>query len=418
MKKQLQKKMLRCSEILIIAMLLFTEKNCYSQWSVLSSGVTTSFEAVYFTSKDTGFAAGSSIIRKTVNGGTSWTTVYNGTTGTTLHGLFFTDSNNGYAVGSGGIILTTNNGGSFWSSQIIGTASDLRAIYFVDANTGWVVGDGGKILKTANAGGTWIPQSSSAVGSLRSVNFLNQDTGFAISNNGFQVAEIISTVNGGSSWTQKTNATITTCAGHFVSSTKGFVAGGWGGGGFTTIQNTLDAGNTWTNVQSTSNCTSELDAITFVNSTLAFAVGDAGTILKSIDGGDNWTVETAVTTKNLHCINFPTGTVGYAAGESGTILKYSGSSSIEISESFQLNLSTYPNPVKENVTLSVNSSSAEKGIIKIYDVLGNEVEKENIQLAEGKNNTTLSLSGLNSGIYLIEVYTGTKKLGMQKITKE
>ena len=104
-------------------------------------------------------------------------------------------------------------------------------------------------------------------------------------------------------------------------------------------------------------------------------------------------------------------------GMSG-IFVASGTLSIKQLTSLSLNLSLFPNPVKENVTLNVNSFSAEKGIIKIYDVLGNEVEKENIQLAEGKNKATLSLSELNSGIYLIELYTETKRSGMQKIIKE
>ena len=52
------------------------------------------------------------------------------------------------------------------------------------------------------------------------------------------------------------------------------------------------------------------------------AVGAGGTILKTIDGGANWILQTEPSGKNLRSVYFPQDAVtGYAVGEGGTILK-------------------------------------------------------------------------------------------------
>ena len=63
-----------------------------------------------------------------------------------------------------------------------------------------------------------------------------------------------------------------------------------------------------------------LYSVCFTNSVTGYAVGDAGTILKTTDGGLNWTIFNMGPGYSLTSVCFTDENTGYAAG-SGTILK-------------------------------------------------------------------------------------------------
>src|SRR5258708_26081639 len=58
-----------------------------------------------------------------------------------------------------------------------------------------------------------------------------------------------------------------------------------------------------------------LDANTVV------AVGDAGTIVRTTDGGQSWTLQSSGTTRDLRGVSFVDADTGTAVGFSGTILR-------------------------------------------------------------------------------------------------
>ena len=101
-------------------------------------------------------------IYKTLNGGTSWVQVDNGTL-PECRVLFMLDENNGYAVGDRaicsagpGAIYRTNSGGIYWEKQFSNTGEYLNDVYFIDSNNGIVIGDNGVIFQSTNSGETHI----------------------------------------------------------------------------------------------------------------------------------------------------------------------------------------------------------------------------------------------------------------------
>jgi hypothetical protein len=50
-------------------------------------------------------------------------------------------------------------------------------------------------------------------------------------------------------------------------------------------------------------------------------VGDNGTILKTTNGGTNWTLQPSWATDGLYSVHFPDSSTGWAVGDNGTILK-------------------------------------------------------------------------------------------------
>ena len=65
-----------------------------------------------------------------------------------------------------------------------------------------------------------------------------------------------------------------------------------------------------------------LCGVCFSDSTTGYSVGDAGTILKTTDGGSQWSIQSSGTTNRLQSVHFPMDAMtGYAAGVGGTLLK-------------------------------------------------------------------------------------------------
>jgi photosystem II stability/assembly factor-like uncharacterized protein len=69
----------------------------------------------------------------------------------------------------------------------------------------------------------------------------------------------------------------------------------------------------------TSGTTNNLNGIHLLDSAIGFAVGDAGTLLKTTDAGMTWSPLTSGTTNALHDVHFFDATQGVAVGEGGLI---------------------------------------------------------------------------------------------------
>jgi len=66
--------------------------------------------------------------------------------------------------------------------------------------------------------------------------------------------------------------------------------------------------------QQNSPTTNTLYDVTFVDSSLGWAVGDSGTIIYTTDGGGVWTIQTSGTTVNLKSLDFVDQNLGWAVG--------------------------------------------------------------------------------------------------------
>jgi photosystem II stability/assembly factor-like uncharacterized protein len=75
-------------------------------------------------------------------------------------------------------------------------------------------------------------------------------------------------------------------------------------------------------IEDLTNVTTDLNDCWFTDTISGYAIGNAGTIIKTIDGGDNWTTITSPSTVNLNAMAFTNdNSVGYIAGNSGKVFK-------------------------------------------------------------------------------------------------
>jgi photosystem II stability/assembly factor-like uncharacterized protein/methionine-rich copper-binding protein CopC len=217
-----------------------------------------------------------------------------------------------FAVGTNGMIRKTEDGGDTWTSQTSGATHTLTAGYFYDSQSGIVVGNSDKILKTTNGGTTWSQVTTTGSSSFTDVTML-----YSGGYSGAFVAVglsgmIYKSTNGGDSWTAQTsNTTNHLYAVHSVS-TSIIIAVGSNG----TICRTTNGGTTWT---VTTNGSNTLNGIGAANGAL-FIVGNSGTLLKSTDSGASWSSQTSGTSQHLNSI-IGNSSFGIICGGSGTILK-------------------------------------------------------------------------------------------------
>ena len=96
---------------------------------------------------------------------------------------------------------------------------------------------------------------------------------------------------------------------------------GWAVGDAGTILKTNNGGQIW---QSQSiGMTKGLSSVHFTDTQNGWVVGDGGIILKTSDGGSHWLPQTSSTNKNLSSVNFIDTQTGWTVGDAGIILKTS-----------------------------------------------------------------------------------------------
>lgn len=94
-----------------------------------------------------------------------------------------------------------------------------------------------------------------------------------------------------------------------VSSTRAWAVGDGG-----ILVCTIDGSN-W--VRLDSGTAKNLAELSFVNTTTGWIVGDTGTMRRTTDGGINWTSQNPATANNLYGVSFVSTTTGWAVGASG-----------------------------------------------------------------------------------------------------
>ena len=101
---------------------------------------------------------------------------------------------------------------------------------------------------------------------------------------------------------------------YFTSNDTGYVVGNSG-----TILKTINGGNTWTS--QTSGTTNFLNSVFFTDANIGYAVGNSGIIIKTTNAGNTWSTKTSGTTLQLNAVYFANTDTGYAVGNNYAIVK-------------------------------------------------------------------------------------------------
>lgn len=373
--------------------------NAGADWVQQNSGTSLTLKSIQFIDSNTGWICGEGgIILKTTDGGSSWFSLTSETT-EHLTDICFCDFNNGYVVGFSGTILKTTDGGSTWTNhtpaktydlfsvdfvdEFIGYAvggvywrpnsftilkttnggidwiekplpdgyvywSCLNTVEFVDANNGWIgIGFGvmnkGKIYKTTDGGDTWIQQYvgtaeknaasnnnsyTSTVGDgIRSIYFKDSNNGYAVSGAIGYARSIITTTDGGTTWNQKSYDWESDGLLSVYVSDNGK---GWAVGFAGIMYISEDGGNSWSQIlsgiKSYFYSGDDIYSVFCINENISWAVGHrqgggggGSIILNTTDGGKIWKTQlySGGTSKPIRSIHFIDENFGWALGDNG-----------------------------------------------------------------------------------------------------
>jgi uncharacterized delta-60 repeat protein len=284
--------------------------------SVMVGGLTAN--ATYYyrvrTYDGTTLSLNSNIITATTNN-YGWSSVANSFSAY-LNAVRFPTLDNGVISGSSGLILRTSNGGGTWEQITSGSTSTLNAISFVDTNIGYISGENATVLKTTNGGTSWNAISG-LTGGFFEIQFISEDTGYAV--RGLS-SDFVSTTDGGNTW----QTTDMAPGGNNImlrflvrGNTRTFLGVLTGTSNFGYIIHSTDNGQNFATQHLSSNL---LFGLEYVNKDTGYVCGDAGTILKTTNGGTTWVQQTSGVTNSLGSIKFADANHGVAVGLGGTIV--------------------------------------------------------------------------------------------------
>jgi photosystem II stability/assembly factor-like uncharacterized protein len=404
-----------------------------------------------------------SAVAYTNDGGVTWT-AYDpvslpGAVNPGISMVYPTDENTAYiaaykrSFGNGGIWKTTDAGANWTkvstNAMYSDNASFCNVVYFVDANNGFSQGDpiNGEfeMYYTTDAGATWTPIAGSDIADPLSGEY-GYTGGVVAAGSSIwfttNKGRLYKSTDNGLTWNTAYQTPLTdfgsaTDSGSvtFKDDNEGWILRGNG-----ELYHTLDGGATWTQMSPTMN-PAPPTAGEFFSGDIAFIPGTQNTLICtdadydksmygaaiSYDGGQNWEKmiyydfgqngadgvwEVLQPDGNIQhlSLGFRDIDFGLSGGfshlndpndpdspESQGVFKYINEA-VGIAGQTIEGLSVYPNPASNVVNVATDNAAIKH--ISIYDITGKEVYKVNdLSL----NNTTINVSNLQRGIYLMKI---------------
>lgn len=363
-------------------------------WSPLTIGTTADVMGISFPSTDTGFAKlGNGTMRKTYDGGTSWTNVnlHDASVGDHLE---FISSAKGFMLDDSGIVVT-NNGGASWSFCCLHPELIWIDIFFYDASVGYASSitmtyDTFFVYKTLDGGATW-----NACTPIQDFNAMYPILFFRTQTEGYLAGsdQIHKTTDGGVTWNSVYTAPNIDLIGTITApdATNAYCGTQY----YMDIVKSSNGGNNW--ASTSQSLGSPAYDSHFLNGATGFICGgsgiNSGYITKTVNGGSSW-IQDFTGTQTMLCMDFPSGTVGYCGGTGGLLLKYSvPTSALDMRTSVPL---LFPNPVSN--VLNVCSLSSES-VVTVRNKLGQVMFTQ----TSANDQLQIDVSNFPTGTYFIQV---------------
>jgi photosystem II stability/assembly factor-like uncharacterized protein len=224
-------------------------------------------------------------------------------------------------IAGGPSILRSANGRDFVKATTT-TDKAVNAICLIDSLVGVAVGAEGTIQHTIDGGQTWTAVESRTTRDLWAVAFSDAKDGIAVGRYGFGGPSMVRTEDAGRTWrAQPCRSGMVICDGTLLVTAMAFDRSGFGMavGGAGAVIKTTDGGRSWT--QLPQNLTSiGLRSVAVLDDKTAVAVGRLGVILHTGDRGATWTRRDSGKPLGLNSVAFADRLHGLAVGQYGTVL--------------------------------------------------------------------------------------------------
>ncbi len=419
---------------LLFFLLLFAA-NSYAQntWQIMFAPVFSNrVDDLFMASPDTGYAvSGDGQIVKTVNGGSNWSLL---TLNSSVYcrSVEFVNPQIGFVGGfrtnlqiGSNILRKTSDGGQTWTdlTNLLHPVAQqgICGLAAADANTIYGCGnwyeDSAYIVKTTDQGATWsfIDMSMYAT-SLIDLYFISPDTGFATGKGPMplETAVILYTTDGGQTWTYKFQNTYFSefCWKIFPLTDQIIFASveEWQNTGVSPqILKSIDGGMNWT-VYQVQQASYNIEGIGFIDSLHGWTGGDWNFSFETVDGGQTWAqVPICPIMNRVFRINdsilFASGSEIWRYAPLGTGIRPTQQTPIRY-----VSLNCNPNPVSDVLTIDLKLEKSTQAHLSLLDEQGRQIRLiDNTVKPNGTYQYKLETAQLPAGIYYVVIKTHEDK---------
>lgn len=388
------------------------------------------FDDVFFLNENLGWAANGYYARiyKTTDGGLTWTEQLNESDipgGYYFRKIEFLNENIGFIGTLNGTFFKTIDGGTNWT-EVTNISPNPNAICGLDAvGASTIYGCGAyfnpaHIIKSTDSGDTWtFIDMSTYANALVEVLFLNENTGFAAGRN-TNGGTILKTTDGGVTWTEIYNSNI---SGEYVwklQTLEGntdimFGAVSSVGANPGLLITSDDGGQTWTSFDAPE---TDIQAVGFITENHGWMGGHTTGFYETLNGGQTWT--NLNVGNNLNRIFIINSTSAYAAGT--TIYKYTedtlSTEDLSRNDYKHLDIKILGNPVEHYLEFTINFESDENILIELYDINGKFIKQlsRDIILQPTLKTYNFNVSELAAGTYFVDFHNNSGRSSI-KIVK-
>lgn len=340
-----------------LALLLLTCATHAQNWLRLSHPGNDSVRTIYdvvFVNANTGWIAGEHNVRKTTDGGLTWTkqTPDPVTHDLSFMALHFRNADSGWAGGMQGeaTIYYTTNGGQSWSPGLapkgngIATGASTWDLALLPSGAGLAAGS--RSMGHTTDGRQWTTQTLSP--NFRTVDFADSLIAVAAGGNG----HMMRTVDGGLTWTALPSVTSSNLLQlRFATDSVGWCVGHNG-----TLLRTVDRGATWSLIPTGTDA--DLWTTFFFDRDTGYIGGEDGLLWKTTNGGTTWLRQPTGTSTTITRLFFLSPGVGWAVGSNGLILKTSPDTGAPSGLAYEKRLTQYSLGAKELYPVSPSVTGA------------------------------------------------------------
>ena len=380
----------------------------------------TRFDDVFFLNDNLGWAANGQhgAIYKTTDGGLNWTEQLNHSelpgNNYYFRNVEFLDENIGFVGTLNGAFYKTTDGGDNWTLVTLSpNPNAICGINTVGSSTVYGCGayfQPAHIIKSSDSGVTWSYIDMSAyANALVEIKFLDELNGFAAGRNNTG-AIVLKTTDGGTTWTNIYQANI---PGEYIwklqildnnpNAMFGALYASNPNPG--KLIKSLDGGANWTTYNAPE---SAVEAVGFVSETKGWMGGHTTGFYETTDGGATWT--NLSIGGNLNRIFVINNSVAYAAG--ATVYKYTtqtlNTSNTEIYRK-DLSITFSKNPVDKLLEFTINYNINDNILIELYSINGAFIKQLTRDSIQNKSSKTYSflVDNLAAGNYILDFHSNT-----------
>lgn len=329
-------------------------------------------------------------------------------------------------------LIKSDNLGNSWETVSEIELQHYSSMHFFNPDSGLIAGSR-TIIRTVDGGASWdtvwnLNNYEYRYGLVSQIYFPSPEIGYAIGaarnqQNIYPFFDyfLLKSKNSGLTWELNGTFPWRLSSIYFISPEKGFIGTEYG-----TTFKTTDGGNTWSEVQVSTNL--PVRSIQFISEMEGFAAGGSEVmcvtgsgcfseffISKTIDGGESW-ASYDTTGIPLHSIWFLNDTLGFVSGDYELIMKSNGivdrlpdnypwhfftNVGVDDNRAPDSGIKVYPNPTYGPLYIQNLNFNNEIKSISLINTAGQKVEKF---YPDNNNNTIFhNLSNYKPGLYFIQI---------------